>query len=227
MDLKELFELALADDGGPHADVPPDPAADLRRGRKLLARRRRHRAFGAAAATAVTAAVAAGVVTTVAGGPAPKSPLAATSAPATKGAPATAAIRLVAYTGTQPSGYTVRVIPAGWVIQGSNPFALVIAPADARSKDPDDFMGKLVVTQESFDTNGAGGAGWSPVPVAGHTAYYAAEIGGTPVAGLVIDEAPGRWLLVQAPASLSWTKQQMVRFGLGVTVLKTAKEGKG
>lgn len=213
MDLKELFELALTDDGVPHGDLLADPSPDLTRGRRLLARRRRQRAFGAAAATAVTAAVAAGVVTTVPGGPAPKSP--------------PAAIRLVAYSGTQPPGYTVRVIPAGWVIQGSNPFALVIAPANARSKDPDDFIGKLVVTQEAFATNGGSGAGWSPVPVAGHTAYYAAEIGGTPVAGLVIEEAPGRWLLVQAPTSLDWTRDQMVQFGLGVTVLKTAQESKG
>lgn len=221
MDLKELFELALTDDGVPHGDLLTDPTADLTRGRRLLARRRRQRAFGAAAATAVTAAVVAGVVATVPGGPAPKSPLAASSAPAT------AAIRLVAYTGTQPPGYTVKVIPAGWVIQGSNPYALVIAPANARSKDPDDFIGKLVVTQEAFSTTGGNGAGWSPVSVAGHTAYYAAGIGGTPVAGLVIEEAPGRWLLVQAPTSLDWTRDQMVQFGLGVTVLSTAQEGKG
>jgi hypothetical protein len=98
--------------------VPSDPSADLTRGRKLLARRRRHRAFGAAAATAVTAAVAAGVVTTVAGGPARQSPLAAKSPVAAKSAPAakSAGIRLVAYTGTQPPGYTVQVIPAGWVV---------------------------------------------------------------------------------------------------------------
>ena len=92
--------------------MPSDPSADLTRGRKLLARRRRHRAFGAAAATAVTAAVAAGVVTTVAGGPARQSPLAAKSPVAAK----SAGIRLVAYTGTQPPGYTVQVIPAGWVV---------------------------------------------------------------------------------------------------------------
>jgi hypothetical protein len=125
------------------------------------------------------------VVTTAAGGPAQKSPPAATSPRVAAG------IKLVAYTGAQPPGYTVQVIPAGWVIQGSNPFALVIAPANAASKDPDAWIGKLVVTQEAFDATGSGDAGWAPVPVAGHFAYYSAGIGGDPTAGLVIEEAPG------------------------------------
>lgn len=207
-DLKDLFELALTDGGASPGDGPADPAADLARGKKLLARRRCRRVFGAAA---VTAAVAAGVVTTVPGGP---------------GAPD--GIRLVAYTGAQPPGYTVTVIPADWVIQGSNPFALVIAPANAPDSDPDVFVGKLIVTQEAFDQAGSSAEGWSAVHVAGHVVYYAAQIGaGSQTAGLVIEEAPGRWLLVQAPTSLGWTRQQMVRFGLGVTVLPTAQEGKG
>ena len=64
--------------------------------------------------------------------------------------------------------------------------------------------------------------------VAGHTAYYSVQPGGgTETAGLVIKEVPGRWLLVQTPTSLGWTEQQMVQFGVGVTVLPTAQEGKG
>lgn len=215
-DLKDLFELALTDGGAPAGDGPADPAADLARGKKLLARRRRRRVFGAAAVTAAVAAgvVAAGVVATVPGGPG--------------GPGAPAGIRLVAYSGAQPPGYTVTVIPAGWVIQGSNPFALVIAPANAPNSDPDVFVGKLIVTQEAFDQAGSSAQGWSAVHVAGHVVYYAAQIGaGSQTAGLVIEEAPGRWLLVQAPTSLGWTRQQMVRFGLGVTVLPTAQEGKG
>ena len=34
----------------------------------------------------------------------------------------------------------------GWVVQDSNPYALVIAPAYGSSTDPDDFLGKLVVS---------------------------------------------------------------------------------
>jgi hypothetical protein len=58
-DLKDLFELALADDAGGatvHGDVATDPSADLARGKRLLARRRRRRLAGAGAGAAVAAA---------------------------------------------------------------------------------------------------------------------------------------------------------------------------
>lgn len=225
-DLKDLFALALADANAPHCDVPADPSADLARGRKLLARRARRRMLGAAtvaAAAAAAAVVAMAVVPTVTGGTAAKTTASSAAHPH-----AGTGIRLVAYTGSQPPGYTVQLIPAGWVVQGSDPFALVIAPENAPNKDPDVFIDKLVITQESFDLPAAGGQGWSPVHVAGHAAYYSVQPGGgTQTASLVIQEAPGRWLLVQAPTSLGWTEQQLVQFGLGVTVLRTAQEGKG
>jgi hypothetical protein len=40
----------------------------------------------------------------------------------------------------------VSETPTGWVVQDSNPYALVIAPAYGSSTDPDDFLGKLVVS---------------------------------------------------------------------------------
>lgn len=236
-DLKDLFEIALADTdtdvtSGAHAHAHADPSADLARGKLLLARRTRRRVFGAAAVTAAAALVAVGVVSTAAGSPAATTTLPApTQLNHPSGAATghtTGAIRLVAYTGTQPPGYTVTVIPAGWVIQGSNSFALVIAPQNAPNKDPDSFDGKLVVTEEDFDPQGSSALGWSPVSVAGHAAaYYAAQINGSDTAGLVIEEAQGEWLLVQAPTSLAWTEQQMIQFGLGVTILPTSQEGKG
>jgi hypothetical protein len=108
------------------------------------------------------------------------------------------------------------------VIQGSTPLALTIAPANAANKDPDYFLGKLVVTQESFDTSSA--QGWTSARVPGHTAYYSVQDN---TASLVIEQTPSRWLLVQAPTALHWTEQQEVQFGLGVTILSTAQEGKG
>jgi hypothetical protein len=222
-DLKDLFELALTDGDTPRSDVLADPSADLARGKKLLARRTRRRMLGAAAgatAAAAAAAVAVGMMPTAT--PEPSHPAAVSRQHSAAG------IRLVAYTGTQPPGYTVKEIPAGWVIQGSNPYALVIAPRNAPNKNPDVFIGKLIVAQEAFDTSGASAQGWAPVHVAGHAAYYSVQSGGgTETAGLVIEEAPGRWLLVQTPTSLGWSKQQMVQFGLGITVLPTAQEGKG
>ena len=107
-DLKDLFELALADEagGGARGDVATDPPADLARGKKLLARRTSRRLLGGAAATAVAAAIAVGAVAFVPTGPGAGS---SHSGVAT-GQRTAARIRLVAYTGAQPPGYTVTVI---------------------------------------------------------------------------------------------------------------------
>jgi hypothetical protein len=227
-DLKNLFELALADDADGttvHGEVATDPSADLARGKRLLARRRHRRMLGGAAIGAVAAVtVAAVAVAPNAGGGKPS--LANTASGAGRHPAAT--IRLVAYTGAQPPGYTVAVIPAGWVVQGSTPYALVIAPANAPNKDPDVFIGKLFVGQESFDPSGASAQGWSPAHIPGHTAYYSVQnAGGTQTASLVIEVTATDWLVIQAPTSLGWTEQQMIQFGLGVKILSTAQEGKG
>jgi hypothetical protein len=229
-DLKDLLGLAL-DDAPPAARTGAVPGIDndLARGRRLLRRRARNRMLGASAAVAAVAVAVA--VPALTSGPSAK-PTTAASRPATAdvshsgsaGASRTAVtgIKLVDYTGTQPPGYVVKVIPDNWVIQGSTPFALTIAPANAANKDPDYFLGKLVVLQESFDTSSA--QGWTSARIPGHTAYYSVQ-GDT--ASLVIEQTASRWLLVQAPTSLHWTEQQEVQFGLGVTILPTAQEGNG
>ena len=116
-DLKDLFELALADDarGCARGDVATDPAADLARGKKLLARRTSRRMLGGAAATAAAAAIAVGAVAVVPSGPGakPSHPGVAAGQRTAVGQRTAARIRLVAYTGAQPPGYTVKVIPAG------------------------------------------------------------------------------------------------------------------
>jgi hypothetical protein len=219
-DLKSLFELALDDSLGPRAADPGDPTADLERGRKLLRQRTRRRVLGAAAATVAVAAVAVAAVPAVAHDPAKNAATASSARPATRG------ITLVAYTGAQPQGYVVTVIPAGWVIQGSDPYSLVIAPENAANTNPDSFVGKLLVTQENFDTSNA--QGWSPAPARGRTAYYSVQnAAGVPTASLVVEEKPSQWLLVQVPVSLGWTEKQLTQFALGVTILPTAQEGHG
>jgi hypothetical protein len=229
-DLKDLLGLALDDrPAAAHAGTLPGVDDDLARGRRLLRRRARSRMLGTSAAVAAVAVAVA--VPALSSGPSAK-PAATASQPATAGVshsapagdshPATTGIRLIAYTGTQPPGYVVKVIPDNWVIQGSTPFALTIAPANAANKDPDVFLGKLVVTQESFDPSDA--QGWTSARIPGHTAYYSVQDN---TASLVIEQTASRWLLVQAPTSLHWTEQQEVQFGLGVTILSTAQEGKG
>jgi hypothetical protein len=229
-DLKDLLGLALDDPPtAAHGGEVRGVDDDLTRGRRLLRRRTRNRMLGASVAVAAVAVAVS--VPALTSGPSAK-PAAAASRPATAGvshsAPAGASrlaatgIRLVSYTGTQPPGYVVKVIPDNWVIQGSTPFALTIAPANAANKDPDYFLGKLVVTQESFDTSSA--QGWTAARIPGHTAYYSVQDN---TASLVIEQTASRWLLVQAPTALRWTEQQEVEFGLGVTILSTAQEGKG
>lgn len=229
-DLKGLLGLALDDvPAARHAGAMPGVGDDLARGRRLLRRRTRSRMLGASAAVAAVAVAA--VVPTVTSGSNAK-PTAAASRPAVAGIsrpaaagikdPVTPGIKLVAYTGTQPPGYVVKVIPDHWVIEGSTPFALTIAPPNAADQDPNYFLGKLVVTQESFDRSGA--QGWTSARIPGHTAYYSVQDN---TASLVIEQTASRWLLVQAPTSLHWTQQQEVRFGLGVTILSTAQEGEG
>src|SRR5690348_9947751 len=228
-DLKDLLGLALEDPPtAAHDGALRGVDDDLTRGRRLLRRRTRNRMLGASAAVAAVAVAVS--VPALTSGPSAK-PTAAAAQPATAGVssapagashPAATGIRLVSYTGAQPPGYVVKVIPDNWVIQGSTPFALTIAPANAANKNPDYFLGKLVVTQESFDTSSA--QGWTAARIPGHTAYYSVQ-GNT--ASLVIEQTPSRWLLVQAPTALHWTEQQEVQFGLGVTILSTAQEGKG
>jgi len=78
-------------------------------------------------------------------------------------------IKLVAWKGTQPPGYRVSWMPTGWVVQGSTPLALVIAPPDAPDKNPDVYIGKLVVMLQSRDAT-APPADWASQPVNGRPA---------------------------------------------------------
>lgn len=236
-DLKDLLGLALNDDsiqGCPGAMPVED---DLARGQRLLRRRTRNRMMAGGAAVAIVAVAA--IVPALGSGPGASgtkataasrpvravvpNPVVSGSGPAHAGTkPAAARIELVDYTGTQPAGYTVKVIPDHWVIQGSTPLVLTIAPADASDKDPNVFIGKLVILQESFDTSHT--QGMTKTDVQGHVAYYQVQDG---IASLVIDQTPGRWLDVQAPTSLGWTEQQEAQFGAGVTILPTAQESQG
>jgi hypothetical protein len=85
-------------------------------------------------------------------------------------------------------------------------------------------VGKLVVLQEDFQPASASADGWRKMPATGHEAYYSVQ-GDT--ASVVVKQAAGPWVDVQAPTALGWTPAQLVKFGLGVTVLSTAKEGQG
>jgi hypothetical protein len=232
-DMKDLFELALR-------DVAPSrertgPAEDLARGRRLL-RRRRQRLAGLAG---VTAAVLCGILVPlslngsapaashpVAGASSPvSSPPKASATPAHATTPATQAhaIKLVAWVGTQPPGYRVDWMPKGWVVQGSNPYALVMASPSTKSKDPSVFIGKLVVMLQSADAS-APPANWTDQPVNGRPGKFDVQ-GDTQI--LIFKAAGGQWVDIQAPVSLGWDRAELAKFGGGVTVLGAAQPGRG
>jgi hypothetical protein len=230
-DLKDLLELALSDVPGRDARV--DPAADLARGRRLL-RRRRQRLAGLAG---VTAAVLCGVLVPLAlQGSAPSqhpAPAAVTSSrpqPTHSQSGQSAApdrrsrqIKLVAWVGTQPPGYQVAWMPKGWVVQGSTPFALVIAAPNDKDKSPDSYLGKLVVMLQSRDAT-APPADWANQPVNGREGKFDVQ-GDTQI--LTFKNASGQWVVIQAPVSLGWDSAELAKFAGGVQVLAAAQQGRG
>jgi hypothetical protein len=225
-DLKDLMVAALADGHGPDPDQQVTAAGDLARGRRLLRRRRAAGLAGGAAVAAAAAGITAVAVSLTAAGPAavrPEPVAAGPSAPAgPASAPVTPAIALVSYAGSQIPGYQVAEVPSGWVLQGGNSFALVIAPAHDRDTSISSFSGKLVVMLKSSD---------EPVPttdprqpVAGRPGYLSVQ-DDTQI--LIFQAANGAWVDIQAPTALGWNGTELAQFAAGVEVLGNAQPGRG
>jgi hypothetical protein len=216
-DLKDLLEVALTDAGGPALGQRVDPAADLARGRRLL---RRRRLIGLAGITAAVLCAALAPLALQGHAPAAASRPGQPRASAAPAAPGR--IALVAWEGTQPPGYRVSEVPKGWVVQGSNPYRLTIAPAHDPSTNPDDFVGKLVVMLQSRDASPP--AEGTPQPVNGRPGMFDVQ-GDTQI--LTFQIAEGQWVVIQAPVSLGWNSAELARFAGGVQVLATAQQGRG
>lgn len=222
-DLKDLLELALSEGHGPDPAQHADPAGDLARGRTLLRRRRR------GVAGAVTAVVIAAVVPLAvnaadrgpASQPGPATRAAGSAGPATTH-PGTTEIALIAYEGKQAPGYQVAEVPSGWVVQGGNPYALVLAPKDDKDTSIDSFLGKLVVMLLSRDA-GAPTTGTSQ-PVAGRPGRFDVQ-DNTQI--LTYQDAAHGWVVIQAPTSLGWDSTRLAQFAAGVQVLGNAQRSRG
>ncbi|GAA3350866.1 hypothetical protein GCM10020358_78380 [Amorphoplanes nipponensis] len=147
MDLHRQFDTLAGPEVTPTMD---DINADLDRGRRALRRRRTVQKI-AGSAFAV-AALAVGFTIATNGTPAATTP----AAVRTPGPVSAAATRLVAYTGSQPKGYTIDKVPDGWEIQADDPNALILAPKNALDKDPNSFVGKIGIMLQSRDQSGPG-----------------------------------------------------------------------
>jgi hypothetical protein len=201
MDVQHLLERAA---GNPDIDTTSGDA-DLRRGRRAL---RRRRIAGATCAAAVVGVAGVGVTSLL--------------EPAGQETDVTAhedldAIMLVAYSGDQPSGYDVELIPDGWEIQGASPQYLVIAPIGAEDQDANSFVGKLLVMLRSESDTGPPFG--HEIPVGDRLGYLNPQPEATI---LTYEDAAGNWVQVQVPSVLGWSDEQIADFAAGVTVTPDA-----
>jgi hypothetical protein len=196
-----------------------EPAAyvvdqDVARGRRALARRNMRR-VGTRGVLVAAAAVGTLVITQTGGG---------TSHPG-QAATQTAGSRtqLVAYTGTQPKGFTVDSVPSGWEIQGVNGYALTIAANGDPDQSLDSFAGKLAVMllskSASIPTSGTHVSVGATTGIVSHVDPSTAQ--------LFYTDAAGHAVVIQVPASLHWTDQEIGEFGSAVHVNASAQAGVG
>lgn len=234
-DITELFkQVAPSADAEPTAETVD---ADLDRGRQALFRDHRRRTIRrsmAATATVAAAAVIAVVVAQVGGGSGAAHPQNATLGPQTAepagGQPSvvkthhkTTPIRLVGYNGKQLAGFTVDKVPAGWFLSTSTQFALLIDPNGDKDNNPDAFEGKLAVLTQSSDVHSLPKG--THVTVNGQPGVVTDQ--GKYGESLTYNDPAGFGVVIQAPAPLHWSDQQIVSFAEGVHVTSDAVPGRG
>lgn len=235
MDLRQSLEEIA----GP-ATAPTDRqvVADMDRGRKALRRRRALQAAGSSAfaVAAIVAAVSFTATTTT-------GPAGVVAAPSTATATASAKTKLVAYTGEQPKGFTVDVVPEGWYIQASDEFSLLVAPKSPAAEptqlnpdgsvfkpsvspydDPDSFVGKIAVMLQSKDQQAPSGG--EEVRV-GDRRGMLLNATGSEEPNLWIEQDNGVWVLVQFWDGIGLSEQEKITFGAGIHVEKGAQQGVG
>ncbi|MEU7867814.1 hypothetical protein [Dactylosporangium sp. NPDC049140] len=191
---------------GPAAPPGPDTLeADLTRGRTALRRRRLGRLAGASGLAAAVLAAALAY-------PAVRD--ARPAAPAGTGtAGTTATVHLVAYTGTQPAGFTIDEVPQGWEVQGVDRYGLTLAPVGIADREPDSFVGKIaIMAQRSVP----GDVARQDVTVQGRPALLVTMKDDTRPSTLFVRQDNGVYLVIQVWESLGWTGGDIVRFGGGV-----------
>ncbi|HEX3825290.1 MAG TPA: hypothetical protein VHV79_12570 [Mycobacteriales bacterium] len=234
-DITDLFHrIAPVDDAGPSPDVVE---ADLARGRQALIRDHRRRTIrrSMAATSTIAAAAVLAVIIAQVGGSTPRHAAALSQPPTAVKAhqqtkqhvaathAAIKPIKLVAYTGKQLAGFTVEKVPAGWALSTSTQYALLIDANGDTNNNPDAFEGKLAVLTQSTDVHGLGKG--DHVTVNGQPGVISDH--GKSGLSLTYNDAGGFGVVIQAPASLNWTDQQLADFADGVHATGNALPGHG
>lgn len=128
-------------------------------------------------------------------------------------------VRLVAYTGEQPTGFTVDEVPEGWEVQGSDESAFMLAPKGIADQDPQSFVGKIgIVLQRRLPD-----VTTKKVTVNGQPALLATMAGNARPGTVFIKQPTGAYLAIQVWQTLNWGEKEIVRFAEGVHVGKDAR----
>lgn len=202
--------------------------ADLARGRQAL-RRRRARRMSAGSVLFVAATV--GVVAVVSNGLQPSLDR-PTSPTSTVQSDSGAAIEMVAYTGAQPSGYVLDMVPTGWVVRDDTASVLTLAPAEAPTPDADpsdgsiSFEGTIAITSSS-ETSLPTGVQMDDVEVAGEHAVIAHMKGAGDTRSLFLEQPSGAYLVIQVWDGLNWDNEHIAQFASWVHVTDGAQVSVG
>ena len=243
-DLRNHFEGIAGPVSPPTAE---QVAADLTRGRRAL-RRRRTRQTAAGSSFAVAALVAAFAVAANGDGTAPGAPVATGTGDRSSSA---AAVKLVAYQGEQPKGFTIDTVPDGWFVQSDDNYNLVLAPNKVKKPGPNvnpstdpvydeqTFVGKIAIFLESKDQSGPSREG-TTVQVGDQKGVLLKSLRGETPDGpaptapggdtgweLWVKQPAGVYLIIQYWQGIGLTRDQILEIGRGVHVHKDAKQGVG
>jgi hypothetical protein len=211
-----MTRLAALHDGPPAAVDDAAIASDLRRGRDALVTRHRRRA-GAAAIGVVAVSSLSYALASGGSSRAPQAVVPRTVVTHASGK-ATSTIQLLAYNGKQLPGYSVTRVPKGYVLQGISGSVLDIAESGDHSP-LDSFDGKLVVMLNDH----AGPTTGTPASVSGHPGRIDDQDG---VLTLTYSDGTHN-VAVQSWSNIHLSREQLVQFAEGVTVLPSAQVGHG
>ncbi len=181
-------------------------SADLARGRAAKRARRRNRSAIAVGAFSL-GLVGGGASLTMLSDTQPPGP--AVALPAT--------IELVTYTGPQPEGFSVSVVPEGFEVQDTNEHVLAFAPPGTDS-DFTVFDDKVVVMLES-PLAPAGDMGGEPVTVNGHPGAIRHTTGST----ILQYDDGAHEIVIQSDDSAGLTRGQLLQLAAGIEVTADAQ----